>query len=58
MLHISNYSQVTIPAYCQEYKVKTPLLIDIFDHLDAIASLEEPIMWLSTLETARIAIKR
>ena len=36
--NISNYSQVTVPAHCQKCKVEAPLLIDIFDHLDAIAS--------------------
>ena len=35
---ISNYSKVTVPAYCQECHVKPPLLVDIFDHLDSIAS--------------------
>jgi hypothetical protein len=36
--NISNYSKVTVPGYCQECHVKAILLVDIFDHLDAIAS--------------------
>lgn len=36
--NISDYSKITVPGYCQECHVKALLVIDIFDHLDAIAS--------------------